>query len=89
MSDIRCLKSIWQWKKLNISFIFSFCPDVQFILKIDDDVHMNYEYLVKVLADKYNKENLPDNVVECPSPLRNKKPFRPRASGTNTVLGKW
>ena len=50
---------------------------------------MNYEYLVKVLADKYNEENLPDNVVECPSPLRNKKPFRPRESGTNTVLGKW
>ena len=70
-------------------FSYSFCPDVQFILKIDDDVHMNYEYLVKVLADKYNPENLPGNVVECPSPLRNKKPFRPRASGTNTVLGKW
>ena len=69
--------------------LFSFCPNVQFILKIDDDVHMNYEYLVKVLADKYNPESLPDNVVECPSPLRNKKPFRPRASGTNTVLGKW
>ena len=50
---------------------------------------MNYENLVKVLADKYNEENKPDNVVECPSPLRNKKPFRPRASGTNTVLGKW
>ena len=30
----------------------------------------------KVLADKYNEENKPDNVVECPSPLRNKKPSK-------------
>ena len=68
---------------------FSFCPEVKFLLKIDDDVHMNYEYLVEVLADKYHDSNLPDNVVQCPSPMKNKKPFRPRPSGTNTVLGKW
>ena len=73
----------------NYFVIFSFCSNVNFILKIDDDVHMNYEYLIKVLSEKYNQSDLPDNVVECPSPLRNKKPFRPRVSGSNTVLGKW
>ena len=73
----------------NYFVIFSFCSNVNFILKIDDDVHMNYEYLINVLSEKYNQSDLPDNVVECPSPLRNKKPFRPRVSGSNTVLGKW
>ena len=72
-----------------ISVIFSFCSETNFILKIDDDVHMNYEYLIEVLSEKYTQSNLPENVVECPSPLRNKKPFRPRVSGSNTVLGKW
>ena len=72
-----------------IFIIYSFCSETNFILKIDDDVHMNYEYLVEVLSEKYNQSNLPENVVECPSPLRNKKPFRPRVSGSNTVLGKW
>ena len=72
-----------------IYVIFSFCSETNFILKIDDDVHMNYEYLVEVLSEKYNQSDLPENVVECPSPLRNKKPFRPRVSGSNTVLGKW
>ena len=72
-----------------ISIIYSFCSETNFILKIDDDVHMNYEYLIEVLSEKYNQSDLPENVVECPSPLRNKKPFRPRVSGSNTVLGKW
>ena len=44
---------------------------------------------MKTLAEKYDVAHLPDNVVECPSPLRNKKPFRPKATGAQSIIGKW
>ena len=50
---------------------------------------------MKTLAEKYDVAHIPDNVVECPSPWRNTRPFRPKATGVQLPInhfptrGKW
>ena len=59
-------------------------------MKIDDNVVLSYENLVRQMEAKHGAEGQPDGVIECPSPMRNMRPWRPRPTGGfSTVMGKW
>jgi len=76
-----------------VGFIWSrcFCPGTKLLLKIDDNVVLSYTNLMSQIEEKYGGiANYPDGVIECPSPMRNMRPWRPRPSGgSSTVMGKW
>ena len=74
--------------------IFSFCQDAKFLIKIDDDVTIDWSLLLNFLELKYPGEMSPDpNVILCPSVMRNMRPWRPkvanREDGIQTVMSKW
>ena len=60
-------------------------------MKIDDNVVLSYTNLMSQIEEKHDGvAGYPDGVIECPSPMRNMRPWRPRPSGgSSTVMGKW
>ena len=73
---------------------YSFCQNAKFLIKIDDDVTIDWPLLLNFLELKYPDEMSPDlNVILCPSVMRNMRPWRPkvanREDGIQTVMSKW
>ena len=63
--------------------------DTKYILKIDDDVEMYWETLIDLLLTKY-PDGIDDNIIECPSVMRNMPPWRPRRSNhKSSIMSKW
>jgi len=67
------------------------CPHVSFVAKMDDDVTLDLERMMEVLEAKYGGntefEGSPPPVIECPSVMKNMRPWR--HNHTNTIMGKW
>lgn len=77
--------------KTNMAFIWTqcFCPGAKYVLKIDDDVVLNFEVLTSHIRAKHGTKT-PELLIECPSVMRNMRPWRPRPSGgSSTIMGKW
>ena len=64
-----------------------FCSNVNYVLKIDDDVSVRYDYVTNILENNFSQGQ--SLTVQCPSVMRNMRPWRPRKSGSNTFMGKW
>lgn len=68
-----------------------FCSQARYIVKLDDDVQLDLPRLTSVLNRKYGQTSeygdRPPDVVECPSVMRNMRPWRHNHS--HTIMGKW
>jgi len=65
-----------------------FCGNTRYVVKIDDDVKLDMENLEKTLSRKYRDEVVPD-ILECPSVLRNVRPFQHNSTRNDTIMTKW
>lgn len=67
------------------------CPHVKFVAKMDDDVTLDLGRMLEVLDAKYGDNSEfrgnPPAVLECPSVMKNMRPWR--HNHTNTIMGKW
>ena len=62
------------------------------MIKVDDNGVVNYKSLLDHLLAKHgpSAEGQPDGLIECPSPMRNVRPWRPGLKrGNSTIMGKW
>jgi len=64
-----------------------FCGSAKFIVKVDDDVTVDLGRLEKILADKYGVAGPAPDMVECPSVMRNMRPWR--QNHTASIMSKW
>lgn len=65
-----------------------YCAGTKYLLKIDDDVSMDWPRVLNELTMKY-PEGMPENVLECPSVMRNMRPWRPKRNSQKSIMGKW
>jgi len=66
-------------------WINRYCGNAAYVMKIDDDVTINFETVFATLENKY--PDGPPPTIECPSIMRNMRPWR--HNHTNTIMGKW
>lgn len=70
-------------------WIGSFLSKAKYVIKIDDDVRLDWERLIETLREKYPR-GMPDDTIECSSVMRNMPPWRPRHSlKHNSIMSKW
>ena len=70
------------------SFIWTnrFCGKARYVAKIDDDITMDLNQLMSILEKKHGDQPMPD-MIECPSTMRNMRPWRQNHS--QSIMGKW
>ena len=56
-------------------------------MKIDDDITADLDSLFSLLQSKYGKQGRVPDIIECPSVMRNMRPWRQTHS--KSVMGKW
>ena len=56
-------------------------------MKVDDDVTMDLDNLISLLDTKYGDTSPVPDVVECPSVMRNMRPWR--QNHTESIMSKW
>jgi len=66
-------------------WINRYCGNAAYVMKIDDDVTINFDTVFATLENKY--PDGPPPTIECPSIMRNMRPWR--HNHTNTIMGKW
>jgi len=64
-----------------------FCGSTKYIVKVDDDITMDLDNLVRVLDSKYGDSDPVPDIVECPSVMRNMRPWRQNHS--ESIMSKW
>lgn len=64
-----------------------FCGSAKYIVKVDDDVTMDLDNLISLLDTKYGDTSPVPDVVECPSVMRNMRPWR--QNHTESIMSKW
>ena len=68
-------------------FFCRFCGSAKYIVKVDDDVTMDLDNLISLLDTKYGDTSPVPDVVECPSVMRNMRPWR--QNHTESIMSKW
>ena len=95
LSDVLILDIEDTYENLSYKTISSFLwvrkfyPNVKYIVKIDDDVSMKWQYLLSFISNKY-PYGMNQDIIECPSVMRHMPPWR-RRNNTNadTIMSKW
>jgi len=64
-----------------------FCGSARYIVKVDDDVTMDLDKLITLLDAKYDENIQVPDIVECPSVMRNMRPWR--QNHTDSIMSKW
>ena len=63
------------------------CGAAQYVVKVDDDITFNIENLQTILDSKYGSLGHTKDIIECPSVMRNMRPWR--QSHSKSIMGKW
>ena len=66
-----------------------YCGQARLVVKMDDDVVVDWVRLLTVLERKHGRVGEVRPSVECPSVLRNVKPFQRNNTQVETIMNKW
>ena len=68
--------------------MFRLCGGTKYVVKVDDDVKLDIDHLQRILNRKYGGSGdlIPD-FIECPSVMRNMRPWRQTHS--KSIMSKW